>query len=240
MDTVKKTIIAAATVVAVLALIAIGIGINHKNRNEIERLQHNLKALTDTVQVMELKNGDLLHEKQLLVLEKSELEQYLDVSKKDINELEKKLRSSIAYIAKLEGTVRTDTITCTDTVYNTPTGDLQVDFAYKDRWTDLKGNTLITDYKTAQTRVTDLVLDVPLTVGITNDYKFFATSENPNVSFSSINGAAIEKQLKPKRWGMGPSVTLGIYGGYDFLHKSAGFGAGAMIGWSIHYDVLQW
>lgn len=205
-----------------------------------KNLEHNLKALTDSVREVTLKNGDLMYEKQLLILEKNELESYLEISKKEVKDLEKKLNSSLAYISKINGEIRYDTITCIDTIYRAPDGVLNVDFDYSDRWTNIKGTTVITDYSRAQTQITDLKVDVPLTLGVTDDFKIFAKSDNKNVSFSQINGAAIESKIKPKRWGMGPTVTVGLYGGYDFIHGAPSIGMGVMVGWSIHYNILQW
>lgn len=207
---------------------------------ENKYLERNIKALMDTVQVVELRNGNLMYEKQSLILEKSELQKYLDVSKVELSDLERKLNSQLAYINKLKAEIRIDTINCIDTLYRTPTGDLQIGFKYTDKFTEVNGKTTVHDYTSANTTIDNIKMDVPITLGVTEDYKFFATSDNPNVSFSDVNGAAISDRLKKKRWGFGPTIALGVYGGYDFIQKTPSVGVGAMIGFSLHYDLIQW
>ena len=207
---------------------------------ENKYLENNIKALVDTVQVIELRNGNLMYENQLLILEKNELQKYMDVSKAEIRDLERKLNSQLAYINKLKAEIQVDTIHCFDTLYYTPTGDLQIGFKYMDKYTEINGKTTVHDYTSANTTIDNIKMDVPITLGITDEYKFFATSDNPNVVFSDVNGAAISDRLKKKRWGIGPTVSFGVYGGYDFIQKTPSVGVGAMIGVSLHYDLIQW
>ena len=72
---------------------------------ENKYLENNIKALVDTVQVVELRNGNLMYENQLLILEKNELQKYMDVSKAEIRDLERKLNSQLAYINKLKADI---------------------------------------------------------------------------------------------------------------------------------------
>ena len=57
-----------------------------------------MKHLTDTITQKDLKNGELLCYNQSLVLEKQELEKYLQISHQEVKDLERKLDSKLLYI----------------------------------------------------------------------------------------------------------------------------------------------
>lgn len=232
-------------VIGLLAVLVVGLTtglIVSKKQNKY--FEQNLKALVDSVQVVSMQNGQLLFEKQSLILEKEELEKYLDISKKEFKEMESTLNSKISYISKMKSNVVYDTIVCVDTVYKTPDDEIVVDFKYKDEWTNLNGTTKINDYVYSSTKINSLKMNVPLTFGLTEDKKVFITSDNPHVKFTDINGAALSRFTKQKRWGMGPTLTIGAGYGYATNFKNnnvnGGLIVGAMIGWSVHYDVFQW
>ena len=107
-----KNILLFLSLIIIIILLMNTTCINNSNNN----LQNNIKALTDSVQVLELKNGNLLHEKQSLILEKKEIEKYLDISNKEIKEIEKQLNSSLALISELKTNIRIDTIITTDSL----------------------------------------------------------------------------------------------------------------------------
>ena len=199
-------------------------------RTDNRNLKNNIKALTDSMQVLETKNGDLVYARQALILEKKELEEYLGLSKKEIKELEKTLDDKLSYIAKLEGTVRVDTFTCVDTMYVDSL--THIDFKYKDKWFALSGTTIVSE--SPLTTINNVQMDVPLQVGLTDNYRIFVKTPNPYVSFTDIEGAVIEKTSngsKPKRWNLG--VQVGIGAGYDLLHKN--ITVGPYLGVGISY-----
>ena len=69
-----KTIIIGALVLIVLALLLCMQCTNQNNKY----LKNNIKALTDSINVVEMKNGKLLYEKQALILEKDDLQKGLN------------------------------------------------------------------------------------------------------------------------------------------------------------------
>ena len=89
-------------------------------------------------------------------------------------------------------------------------------------------------------------MEVPLKVGTTKDNKWFVTSENPYVQFTSIEGANIEK-AKPKRWVIGIQGGIGGIFGYGISGCSADgivrtgwiLGAGGYVGIGVTYKLLE-
>ena len=76
-------------------------------------------------------------------------------------------------------------------------------------------------------------MNTPLTVGMTKDDKFFVTTPNPYVKFTSINSIQNEKyKPKKKHWGVGVSAGWGVY--YDMKSKTLKTGPGATVG--VNYN----
>ena len=205
--------------------------------------ENNIIALTDTIKSYELKNGDLLYEKQGYILKKQELEKYLELKESEINELERKLGSAITTIASLEGQVRVDTIKLVDSIY-IEKDIIYNDFSYYDDWLTLCGTTTYKD-NIFNTTLNTIAIDVPLKVGTTADNKWFATSSNPYVSFTNIEGVSLEK-AKPKRWAFGFQAGVGVVGGVGICGNSDGFirsgwvlGAGLYVGLGVSYKFME-
>lgn len=211
------------------------------SRRENKILNNNVKALTDSVHVLKTKNGDLVYAKQSLILEKKEIEKYLDISKSEIKDLEKKLKSSLAYISSMKGGVRIDSIIMFDTIVINGSGDtISVKFNYDDKWVSLNGRTLIYD-TIGETHLDKLEIETPLKVGLTEDYKVFVLSDNPYLKISEIDGAAIENSVikqKKKRFGIGPYIGFGIGGGTSF-NKTPYFGWNVSVGLCLTYSLIQ-
>lgn len=224
----KNVLLVLFAIVIVILLIMQGC-----TRTENSHLKINVKALTDSVQVIETKNGELVYAKQALILEKNELEEYLNISKKERKELEKILDDKLSYIAKLEGSVRVDTFTCVDTMYVDSLTHIK--FNYQDNWLAMDGLTTIKDNPT--TTINNISMSVPLQVGLTDNYRIFVKTPNPYVSFTDIDGAVIEKPsngTKPKRWNLG--VQVGVGAGYNLLHRNISVGPYIGVGISYGFD----
>lgn len=214
------------------------------SNNKLNKAETNIKALTDTIHNYQLKNGELMYEKQGFIADKKELEKYIDISNAEIKELEKKLGSALSTISKLQGQIRIDTIRMTDSVYIDQDSILHNDFRYSDMWLSLDGTTVYNKH-IFNTTINNVSMDVPLKVGTTKDDKWFVTSENPYVKISSIEGANIEK-TEPKKWavgiqiGIGPSLGYGILGGSDGIVRSGlylGFGLNVSLG--LTYKIAE-
>lgn len=205
--------------------------------------ENNIIALTDTIKSYELKNGDLLYEQQGYILKKQELEKYIELKESEINELERKLGSAITTIASLEGQIRVDTIKLVDSIY-IEKNIIYNDFSYYDDWLTLYGTTTYKD-DIFNTTLNTIAMNVPLKVGTTADNKWFATSSNPYVSFTNIEGISLEK-AKPKRWTFGFQAGVGVVGGVGICGNSDGFvrsgwvlGAGLYVGLGVSYKFIE-
>lgn len=235
-----KDILLGVFFIAILALIMS----TTCTKQKLNDAETNIKALTDTVKVYQMKNGELMYEKQGFVLEKKELEEYLDISKKEIKDLEKKLGSALATISKMQGVVRIDTIRMVDSVYLDQDSVLNINFWYKDKWVAMDGLTVYKEPE-AYTQLNNLTMDVPLKVGTTKDNQWFVTTENPYVAFSSIEGANVNNS-KDKRWSVGVQFGVGVLGGYGISGAPDGIvrygwivGAGAYAGIGFTYKLIE-
>lgn len=243
MDFIKKNLKNILLIVFAVIIVCLLMSTTCTSRR-LNVANNNITALTDTISTYKLKNGALMYEKQGFILEKQELEKYLDISKKEVKELEKKLSASIATISKLQTQIHVDTIRTHDSIYITSDSVFHNKFNYQDQWLYLKGNTDFTfSPLSSSTTIDEISINASLKIGTSEDNKWFATCDNPYLQFTSIEGANLEK-AKQKRWGFGPTVTAGVgYGwGTDFKggNCSGGLIAGFMVGISLHYDIWQW
>lgn len=234
-----KTIVIGALVLVVLALLLCMQCTNQNNKY----LKNNIEALTDSLNVVEMNNGKLRYEKQALILEKDDIQKYLKLSDEENKALKKQ---NLTLVNKLNAKIAMDTVVMNDTLYFEKDSTVAVDFSYNDAYTAINGTTRIKNYN-ASTTINKLEMNTPLVLGMTDDYKVLAYSENPNLTITSIDAAAIEKQIKPKRWGLGVYAGVGVGAGicYGFssnntLQLNQGLIFGATVGISLHYDLFQW
>lgn len=219
------------------AAIFIGIimfGINYYN-NQLDISDQNLKAYKGQLEQVEMKNGELVAIRDSYILKTKDLQEQFDLSQKEIRDLKRKLGSSLAYIAELESNIKIDTIvTIKDTIiYKDKETDIK--FLYQDDWLSFNGETILFNNE-SNTKLSNININIPLKVGLSNDYQIFVQSDNPYVNFSSIEGAVIDGSKfrpKKKRW------NIGIYGGfgihYDMPTKSFGYGPQLGVGVSIGF-----
>lgn len=220
----KEFIIVVLSIICIILLMTSSCS-GHKNKV----LNNNIKALRDTVTQVQLKNGEILSEKQSLILSNKELSDYLDLSKQEIKDLQKKLDSKVLYITELESSIRIDTITCVDSIYIRDS-IRYTDFRYTDEWIHLYGTTNLSK---PQTTINELFINTPLTVGLTEDSQFFITTPNPYIKITNINSVIVDnkKTTKPKRWNVGLNLGLGVQ--YDLIKKE--FGVGPYLGIGVSY-----
>lgn len=213
-------------------------------KQKLDIAENNISALTDTISTYKLKNGELLYEKQGYIAEKEQLSTFIGVQECEIKELEKKLCSAVSTIAKLKQEVKVDTLKLIDSVYIYDEYEVRNNFSFSDNWLSLSGTTIYKDCKFSTT-LNNLTMDVPLKIGTTKDNSWFVTTENPYVSFSSIDGASIEK-AKPKRFslsihaGAGLSYGYGMSGSEDGIVRSGWFfGPALHVGVGVSYKLIE-
>ena len=196
------------------------------SHDKISRLEHNLDAYRDSIEYVELQNGELLAAKQSFILTEKELREELDFSKREIRDLENKLNDDIAYIARL-----TSQLNIKDTVHMKPDTVYVKDslttkrFNYKDNWLDMTTTVTGTSIGNSQLSIDNFNMDMSLDVGLTDDYKFWAKTSNPYINITDIKGAAIhgsEVSKSDKRLHHGIYLGFGIQ--YGLFGKQWDFG----------------
>lgn len=220
-----------------VVLLGIIICISSNAKAKIDKAEHNIGALQDSIEVVQIKNGSLYYEKESLILEKKELEDHLNISKKEVRELERKLKSDLAYIADLEGQLNVGPeIVIRDSVVYVDNVPDYYKFSYNDNWLKFNGLTKFNDSSTATTTITDINIPIPLRVGLTDEYTIFVKSDNPYISFTDIQGAAIDVSrivTKQKRWNVGLQAGLGAQ--YGLTSKTVDVGPYIGVGLSYGF-----
>lgn len=209
--------------------------------NKLDTSEQNLKAARGHIEQVELKNGELLTSRDSYIATINDLEDLLDISKKEAKEIQRQLDSKIAYISKLESEVRVEYIeTVRDSIIyidNDPNVATST-FRYNDKWVDLIGRNDFTfgEKFSYNTIIESLSIDVPLNVGLTNDYQIFVKTPNPYVSFTNIDGAVIDNSvLKPRKKRFNWGLQLGFGATYDIIDKDIAVGPYAGVGAEFNF-----
>lgn len=204
---------------------------DNQNR-KMDKYENNYAAAKDTIEYYKMKNGELMAEKQMYIMNEKELREQLGLSKDEINDLKKKLGAGIKTITKVETRVVIDTIVMQSEPIYVDKDTLSGRFSFTDNWLAMNGR-INYGRGNLTTTLDNATMSVPLTVGMSDDYKYFVSTNNPYVTITEINGVVNEKMIpKKKHWGIGINVGPGVY--YDFKSKNIGYGIGAQIG--INYN----
>lgn len=209
--------------------------------NRLDNSEQNLKAARGHIEQVELKNGELLSARDSYIATINDLEELLDITKQEVKDIQRQLDSKVAYISKIESEVRVEYIeTVRDSIVyvNSDPNIATSTFRYNNKWVNLIGrNEFIFgeqfDYKTT---IESLSVDVPLNVGLTNDYQIFVKTPNPYVSFSNIDGAVIDNSiLKPRKKRFNWGLQMGVGAMYDVINKNIAVGPYAGVGAEFNF-----
>ena len=209
--------------------------------NRLDTSEQNLKAARGHIEQVELKNGELLNSRDSYIATINDLEKLLDITKQEVKDIQRQLDSKVAYISKIESEVRVEYIeTVRQSIINVNNAPniATSTFRYNNKWVDLVGrNEFIFgeqfDYKTT---IESLSMDVPLNVGLTNDYQIFVKTPNPYISFSSIDGAVIDNSvLKPRKKKFNWGLQMGFGAMYDIMNKNIAVGPYAGVGAEFNF-----
>lgn len=209
--------------------------------NKLDTSEQNLKAARGHIEQIELKNGELLNSRDSYIATINDLEELLDITKQEVKDIQRQLDSKIAYISKIESEVRIEYVeTVRDSIIyvNSDPNIATSTFRYNNKWVDLIGrNEFIFgeqfDYKTT---IESLSINVPLNVGLTDDYQIFVKTPNPYVLFSSIDGAVIDNSiLKPRKKRFNWGLQLGVGAMYDIVDKNIAVGPYAGVGAEFNF-----
>ena len=234
---IKENKVLLSIVAALIVLLGIMLGIIVRKNNNITIIENNLNAATEKIEVLKTANGELLAKKQSYITTISDLEDYINISKKEIKDLQKALDDKILYIGELETLIDIKPTEVHDTTVVYKDSTFNFTFNFRNKWYELIGNSSF-DYNRVKTEINTLYVNVPLHVGLTDDWKIFVTTQNPYVVFNDVEGALLDKdvylkQQKKKKWGI--SVSVGVYTGYNLFDKSIYIGPGAGCGISYMF-----
>lgn len=223
-------------IIEALVFIALLGTVSRCSRDKIDTLEHNIEAYKDRIEYVEDRNENLIAIKESLYMNEAKMMGELEVSKAEIKDLKKKLNDDIAYIAKLESQ-----IALKDTVFMKPDtifvkdGTVVKSFNWTDEWTNIGASVSGNSIADSKLSIDKLSVDVPLELGLTDDYKFWVKSENPYVNFTDIKSVVIGNSSvkeKEKRWHHGISLGFGFQ--YGLFGKTWDFGP--QLGYSIEYS----
>lgn len=223
----------------IIVCIAIIAGIFGYYNDKLDVSEQNLKAFIGKLEEAELKNSNLLVSRDSYITTINDLENLLSISKKEVKEIQRKLDSKLAYIAELESNTKIEYIEVVkDSIIYVTNDSLIAKFHYNDEWFSFNGETKF-QFKTDfdyNTIIRDITINMPLTVGLTDDYKIFVTTPNPYVNFSSIEGAVIDNPaLRPKKKRFGWGLQLGFGAMYDVIDKDVAVGPYAGLGVELNF-----
>ena len=105
-------------------------------------------------------------------------------------------------------------------------------------------------FESFSTTINNMAVNTSMTLDLIDDgdnFKVIAKSDNPYIKVKDINSIVIDpetsptlkKYMKPKRWGFGPYIGVGVNFGTSFTGQ-AQVGVGGSIGISIHYSLIEW
>lgn len=234
---IKENKVLLSIVAILFILLSLMIGIIMRKNNDITIIENNLSAATEKIEVLKTTNGDLLAKNRSYITTINSLEDYINISKKEVKDLQKTLDDKILYISELETLIDIKPTEVHDTTVIYKDSTFNFTFNFSDKWYKLIGNSSF-DYNRVKTEINTLYVNVPLHVGLTDDWKIFVTTQNPYVIFDSVEGALLDKEVylkQQKKKRLGISVSVGIYAGYDLFDKSIYIGPGAGCGISYTF-----
>lgn len=231
MSVTKKRILSA--VIALFVLLGTFIFLYHRNSvksQEIAQYEQNWAAANDSVKYYKLKNGELLAERASFIMSEAEMKKQLELSDSELKDLKKKLGSTLSQLAKVQSEVHIDSIYITSTPDTIAADTISAPFRYSDEWLSVSGRF---EYGsgTGRTLLSNVELPIPLTIGTSENNKFFVSTPNPYVQITEINSVIAPQ--KKKHFGIG--VNVGPSVGWDFINNKPYAGVGVNIGFSYNF-----
>jgi hypothetical protein len=233
----RKTLLSYLIEAAVFIII-IAFGWNYYNER-LETTTQNLIAYKGQLEEVELQNKNLLVAKDSYIATINDLEEQLDITKKEAREIQRQLNSKIAYIAKIEQSVKVEYVeVIKDSIVYVNNQHAIAKFHYNDDWMRFDGENEFQfgDNFDYITRVKNISITAPLTIGLTNDYQVFVTTPNPYITFTDIEGSVIENSvLKPRKKRFSWGVQFGFGTMYDIIDKDLSIGPYGGLGAEVNF-----
>jgi hypothetical protein len=218
------------TLIAILVLIyGVMIAIMVTQSNTIKDHERNVNAYQTELTQLRTQNDELISFNNSYKLKIDELDAELGVSKQEIKDIQKVLDDKVSYIAFIESQVRVDSILVPSTVIKTDSIK-EIHWAWQDDWISINGKS---DWK--YTWINNLDVKVPLVVGLTDDYKIFAKSDNPHVQITSLEGSEIDRNVFQRKWDIKWSLQVGLGLNYGIINKTLDMGPYAGWGFTLTF-----
>lgn len=204
------------------------------NRTKIGYLEQNILGYKSNIEQIQTENNELLISKNNLILSEKAAREELEMTKAEYREIERELNDKIAYISYLESTIdMNDTIWMeADTVY-IEDNSIYKNFLWRDEWSAIDATVLGNSVESSRLRINSLLINTSVEIGLTEEYKFWIKSDNPNIKFTNVKGSIIQNSTMDdnrRRISHGLSVGFGFH--YGLFGKSWDFGP--QLGYSIH------
>jgi hypothetical protein len=204
-----------------------------KQHDKIKDLERNVNAYqTEMVQIKD-KNNQLISINDVYQIKISDLENTINIKEKELKSIQKTLDAKIKYISQIESEVKLDTIIIENEVVKDDSINIY-NFNWKDDWVTILGSTRVT-YDNTETTLYTLKFNTPLTVGLTDDYKIFAKSDNPYLYITSLEGAQLEPNIFNKKYEFNWSLQIGFGLTYGLLNKALDLGPTMSWGFNITF-----
>lgn len=208
------------------------------NSNKVDVLENNIIAYKDSLKTVSSKNGELMSYKQTLILDNEAMRNELGITKNEVKELEKQLDSKIAQINRLNSKLELkDTVYMkSDTVYMSSDSITTKIFKWSDEWTSLTADITGKSIFDSNLSLYNVSMKVPIELGITNDYKIWAKSTNPNVIIEDITSVTLYgSNVYPKKKRFHHGISLGFGINYGILSKQIDFGPSLIYGFTYSF-----
>ena len=205
------------------------------NNDKINILERNIDAYKDSVEYVTTQNLELIATKESLILSEAAMRDELDITKRELKDLKKKLGDDIAYISKLEAQLNIK-----DTLYMKPDTVYVYDsittktFNWQNKWFNTSATVTGTSICDSKLQLNNFNMIVPLKLGLTDDYRFWATSENPYITITDITAVAVENSILANN----KRFHHGIYAGFGLSYGLLGkqLDVGPQLGYGFTYS----
>lgn len=226
----------------------------------IAKYEQNIAALNDSIRIYKTKNGEIVYEKNALIVSKNELSKY----SKDLEKEIKYLKDNPIVVIKWKTKIEHDTVfipvvpgeehwnddhTVKTVAFNWKYDTVYVDNNYK----KLEGKYLVQvdtslNVVTKSFMISKDEIGLSFTTGLTESkddkLEIFIKSSYPGFKPTDVQGALIDPQksdiikkfFPPKRWTVGPYIGYGLY----FDPSKMSVGSGINVGISVSYGLFQW
>ena len=224
----KRDIIYIGVIIAALVFCLFSVRSCQSKSSDINDLNHNIIALSDSISYYKTKNGQLVAEKTAIIGDMETLKLTNEDLYNKLKDMKIKNAEQALEIKGLVENPKYDTtwVFSTDTLYRNL--EFAKSFEKKDNYRLLDGTVSLKD-NNMQLSINHDEVYFDYTIAI-EDGVVYLNSDNPYVKFDSVYGLIAAKE-KPKHWNLG--IQVGIGGQYGLINKK--IDVGPYIGVGISY-----